>query len=37
MLLTFFLGYVFRKKNGLGSMLTSWDLKIRIPRQKLRM
>ena len=30
------LRYVFPKKLGLDSILESWDLKIRIPRQKLR-
>ena len=31
------LGYVFPKELGLDSISTSWDLKIRIPRRKLRM
>ena len=30
------LGYVFPKKLGLDEGITSWDLKIRIPRRKLR-
>ena len=28
-------GYVFPKKLGLDSKITSWDLKNRIPREKL--
>ena len=32
----FFLGYVYPKKLGLDSISTSWDLKFRIPRRKLR-
>ena len=32
----FFLGYAFREKLGLDSILASLDLKIRIPRRKLR-
>ena len=32
----FFIGDVFPKKLGLDSILESWDLKIRIPRRKLR-
>ena len=32
----FSLGYVFPKQLGLDSILASWDLKIRIPRRKLR-
>ena len=31
-----FIGYVFLKQLGLDSILASWDLKIRIPRRKLR-
>ena len=31
-----FLGYVFPQKLGLDSIVMSWDLKIRIPRRKLR-
>ena len=33
---TIFTGYVLSKKLGLDSKVTSWDLKNRIPRQKLR-
>ena len=29
------IGYVFPKKLGLDSKITSWDLKNRIPRRKL--
>ena len=32
----FFLGDVFPEKLGLDAILGSWDLKIRIPRRKLR-
>ena len=32
----YLMGYVFPKRLGLDSTITSWDLKIRIPRQKLR-
>ena len=32
----FFLGYVFPKQLCLDSNFTSWDLKHRIPRRKLR-
>ena len=32
-----FYGVRFPKQLGLGSILASWDLKIRIPRRKLRM
>ena len=31
-----FKNFVFSKKLGLDSIFTSWDLKIRIPRRKLR-
>ena len=31
-----FIGDVFLKKLGLDSIWESWDLKIRIPRRKLR-
>ena len=31
-----FIGGVFPKQLGLDSILESWDLKIRIPRRKLR-
>ena len=34
--LFFFLGDVFPKKLGLDAILASWDLKIWIPRRKLR-
>ena len=34
--LAHFIGYVFPKQLGLDSFFTSWDLKIRIPRRKLR-
>jgi len=30
------IGYVFPNKLGLDEGITSWDLKIRIPRRKLR-
>ena len=32
----FFIGYVFPKKLGLDAGFSSWDLKNRIPREKLR-
>ena len=31
-----FIGDVFSQKLGLDAILGSWDLKIRIPRRKLR-
>ena len=31
-----FIGYAFPKQLGLDEGITSWDLKNRIPRQKLR-
>ena len=34
--LLIFSGDAFPKKLGLDSILESWDLKIRIPRRKLR-
>ena len=34
--LNFFWGTFFPKKLGLDAILESWDLKIRIPRRKLR-